>query len=404
MTSQFFQLASINKCKWNKDVSKFCKFPEQTSTSFFLFNLDYSKFVDHLVKRPKKVQDLKRPKVEPAEKQMKSSFAQATMAFVHWWNLSLLLKRNIDLCTKLLLITIILLQSCFECGKALTELEMDALGKLYNSTNGANWKVTWDIDWNNFYQNNWCTFYGVMCSDPFAPVYVQALSLSNNSLNGTLPSELGNLDKLMTLELAFNQLHGTIPSELGNLGLLVGLQLQYNSMQGSIPAELGYAYLSLGNNKLNGTIPKELSTCVQIYALLANDNQLSGSLPAELSELKLLQQLELENNFLEGTIPEEYGDLLQLQWLTVGNNMLEGTIPLVLYQNCRTMATFQVQNNRFHGTIPPDINQWGLLNQLDMSRNFFSGTIPPEIASFPLLDVLLLSHNQLNGTLPPELL
>ena len=46
------------------------------------------------------------------------------------------------------------------------------------------------------------------------------LSLANNGLTGDIPSELGLLTKLSTLELHGNELTGIVPTELGNLSLL----------------------------------------------------------------------------------------------------------------------------------------------------------------------------------------
>ena len=52
------------------------------------------------------------------------------------------------------------------------------------------------------------------------------LSLQDNGLSGTLPSELGSLSNLQRLELAWNSLSGTLPSELGDLSNLQELSLE----------------------------------------------------------------------------------------------------------------------------------------------------------------------------------
>jgi hypothetical protein len=65
------------------------------------------------------------------------------------------------------------------------------------------------------------------------------LGLSNNQLEGEIPSELGKCIMLKRLGLSNNQLEGGIPGELGNCTKLEKLFLQGNKLRGEIPSELG---------------------------------------------------------------------------------------------------------------------------------------------------------------------
>ena len=70
------------------------------------------------------------------------------------------------------------------------------------------------------------------------PSRVTELDLSNESLSGTIPAELGTLFELTTLDLRSNSLTGSIPRELGWLFNLEELRLSGNSLTGCIPVTL----------------------------------------------------------------------------------------------------------------------------------------------------------------------
>ena len=84
------------------------------------------------------------------------------------------------------------------------------LHELYSSTGGINWIDTWDFSSGE----SWCSFHGITCDD-FDQII--KISLEQNNLEGTIPSELGMLASLRSLRLHYNYIAGTIPSELGAL-------------------------------------------------------------------------------------------------------------------------------------------------------------------------------------------
>ena len=202
-----------------------------------------------------------------------------------------------------------------------------ALVALYNVTNGSSWLV--DTNWlSNRPLGEW---YGVSTD---ADGRVTGLSLGDNQLSGSIPSELGNLANLEFLWLSGNELSGSIPSELGNLDNLEWLSLGSNQLSGSIPSELGnldnLEWLSLGSNQLSGSIPPELGNLDNLYSLSLSNNELSGSIPSELGNLANLAELWLDGNQLSGSIPSELGNLANLEHLLLGGNQLSGCVPAAL--------------------------------------------------------------------------
>ncbi|KAG7951397.1 hypothetical protein I3843_12G005600, partial [Carya illinoinensis] len=85
------------------------------------------------------------------------------------------------------------------------------------------------------------------------------INLRNNSLSGTIPTEIGCLKRLRNLDLSHNKLKGTIPTQISELTDLEYLDLSTNHLYGEIPVSLINLHFlrifSVANNNLNGAIP-----------------------------------------------------------------------------------------------------------------------------------------------------
>ena len=131
---------------------------------------------------------------------------------------------------------------------------------------------------------------------------------------GPIPSEIGYLTNLTTLQLCGNQLTGSIPEEIGNLTNLTELWIaNHPQLSGSIPEEIGnltnLEYLWLHNNELIGSIPEEIGNLTKLVGLNLGGNQLSGSIPEEIGNLTNLTYLYLFENQLSGEVPESICNL-----------------------------------------------------------------------------------------------
>ena len=119
-----------------------------------------------------------------------------------------------------------------------------------------------------------------------SPPRAQEINLRGLTLTGSIPPQLGALDKLQRLDLSYNALDGVIPPELGNLGSLRSLALSGNFLRGAIPRELGQLAklreLLLEQNLLSGPVPQELVNLGHLEALSLGRNHLLSCLPTEL--------------------------------------------------------------------------------------------------------------------------
>eukprot|EP00543_Licmophora_paradoxa_P010206 CAMPEP_0202475322 /NCGR_PEP_ID=MMETSP1360-20130828/92838_1 /ASSEMBLY_ACC=CAM_ASM_000848 /TAXON_ID=515479 /ORGANISM="Licmophora paradoxa, Strain CCMP2313" /LENGTH=505 /DNA_ID=CAMNT_0049102475 /DNA_START=33 /DNA_END=1550 /DNA_ORIENTATION=+ len=124
---------------------------------------------------------------------------------------------------------------------------------------------------------------------------------------------------------------GSIPTQVGLLTQLTSLDLFNNALTGSIPTELGMltklSWLFLHNNALTGSLPTQLGMLIQLNSLSLYSNELRGHIPTELGMLQQLSFLHLFNNAFTGSIPTQLESLTQLVSLMIYDNELTGTVP-----------------------------------------------------------------------------
>ena len=163
------------------------------------------------------------------------------------------------------------------------------------------------------------------------------------SRGGTVPSEIGDLVALQSLNLAASNLSGSIPPELGSIAGLQELHLEGNELSGNIPSELGNLSnlrgLYLFDNRLSGNIPPELGNLKKLKELYLHENRLTGGIPLELGNLGNLRQFAVSMNDLTGPIPPELGNLESLWGLYISSNSLTGCVPAPLSSHLIVLET-----------------------------------------------------------------
>ncbi|KAL2242176.1 receptor-like protein kinase HAIKU2 [Sesamum indicum] len=255
------------------------------------------------------------------------------------------------------------------------------------------------------------------------------LYLSNCSIEGEIPEEIGNLGELIELELAQNYITGEIPRGITKLKKLWQLELYLNDLTGELPPGLGnltnLEYFDASTNRLYGNL-SEIRFLNKLKSLQLFQNQFSGEVPAELGDFKNLVNLSLYENKLTGQLPQKLGSWAEFIFIDVSENFLTGPIPpdmckkgtmvklLMLqnnftgeipgsYANCTTLIRFRVSKNRLSGQVPGGI--WGLPNAelIDLAENDFEGPITSDIGNAESLANLVLGKNRFSGELPSQI-
>jgi hypothetical protein len=215
---------------------------------------------------------------------------------------------------------------------------------------------------------------------------LKSLYLDSNRLSGPIPPEIEKLGQLQLARLGGNRF-SSLPIELFNLKKLITLELWGNNLAGQIPDEISnlssLQELNLSFNDFSGDIPAGLGELVFLHNLNLSHNQLSGSIPGTLGELASLNQLDLSFNQLAGSLPVELANLDQLYWLDVSYNQLTGVVPEILLQ--APLSERRLWGNLFEGTVvahegltPVDYQGARFEFDSDLASSVWPETVPAE--------------------------
>ncbi|XP_061354221.1 leucine-rich repeat receptor protein kinase HPCA1-like [Gastrolobium bilobum] len=238
---------------------------------------------------------------------------------------------------------------------------------------------------------------------------LQVLTLIGCGFNDAIPDTIGNLQRLVQLSLNSNKFYGPIPPSIGRLSRITWLDLSENLLYGPIPISNGTTpgldmlfnclHFHFWSNKLSGNIPPQLfSSGMSLKHALFESNQLNGSIPSTLGLVQSLEVVRLDSNLLSGNIPPNISNLGNLRDLFLSNNNLSGPLPNLTGMN--SLNYLDMSNNSFD---PSDIPLWlstlQYLTTIVMENTSLKGTIPVSLFSLVQLQTVDLKDNQLSGTL-----
>lgn len=251
-------------------------------------------------------------------------------------------------------------------------------------------------------------------NDPCSPSYWQGVTCVNNSvvgikwkefdLRGSIPSEVGYLINLTSMNLGYNTLTSSIPPSIASLTKLSYLDLSLNYLTSSIPSEIGslqqLQYLDLSYNILVSTISSQIGLLSNLIILDLSENFLTSSIPfLHMSSLSHIVRLSLFDNLLTSSIPSEVGSMSKLFNLDLSENFLTSSIPseVGLLSN---LFSLELTSNLLTSTIPPEIGLLTGLSQLHLNKLALTGSIPESMGAMTVLTLMYLDGNSLTSSIP----
>jgi len=238
------------------------------------------------------------------------------------------------------------------------------------------------------------------------------LSVANNNLSGSLPSNVGSLKSLKFLDVSNNQFSGPVPEGIGNLRSLQNLSLAGNNFSGPLPESMdglmSLQSLDVSRNSLSGPLPVALKGLKSLVALNVSYNAFTKGIPSGLGLLVNLQSLDLSWNQLEGGVDWKFLIESAVAHVDFSGNLLTSTTPKelkFLADISETVLYLNLSNNKLTGSLIDgvELSTFGRLKVLDLSNNQLSGDLPGFNYVYDL-EVLRLANNAFTGFVPSGLL
>ncbi|KAL1542381.1 receptor-like protein 32 [Salvia divinorum] len=261
---------------------------------------------------------------------------------------------------------------------------------------------------------------------------IRVLLLSDNLLDGTFQlQKLQSLPKLMVLDLSYNNLSidtANLSSNSGGFGFpqfhklhlascnlyefpnlrnqsyLESLDLSNNHIRGDIPSwiwGLEMSYLNLSFNLLTGMEqPRYIPASVSYLDL--QSNMLSVVLFSLIPTSRNLSYsvILLANNRLTGVVPTSICNASSLRALDLSFNNLSGSIPPCLIKENLVSEVLNLRGNKISGVIPDRFSSECGLQTFDVSNNNLGGKVPKSLANCKKLLVMNVGNNNLEDSFP----
>ncbi|KAD5318156.1 hypothetical protein E3N88_18102 [Mikania micrantha] len=258
----------------------------------------------------------------------------------------------------------------------------------------------------------------------FNLVHLQMLNLSMNDFaKSRIPSEIGCLQNLRSLDLSSSSFSGQIPSEIVHLVHLSSLHLSWNTLKLESPSLETLVQnltrleeLHLAGIDISSSVPSFLANLSLLRSIHLEDCQLRDEFPVTLFQLPqlkfvsmaknpklvgslhafhsntILEHLDLGSTGFSGSIPGSLSNMTQLSHLNLGQNQLTGLVPSL--ENLSKLIFLDLSDNHFKNEKLPDwLSKLSKLNELRLDRMSIHDEIPLSLANLTILSIISITDN-----------
>ncbi|KAG4381359.1 hypothetical protein JHK82_042182 [Glycine max] len=237
------------------------------------------------------------------------------------------------------------------------------------------------------------------------------LSMSNNSISGTLPDNIADFKSLEFLDISNNLFSSSLPLGIGELRSLQNLSLAGNNFSGPIPDSISemasIKSLDLSRNSFSGMLPVTLTKTTSLVSLNLSHNGFTGKVPKGFELIPALEKLDLHGNMLEGNLDVVFMLLSSASYVDLSENMLSSSDSKkkFLPRISESIKHLNLSHNKLTGSLASGAAEpvFENLKVLDLSYNQLDGELPGFDFVYDL-EVLRLSNNRFSGFIPNGLL
>jgi hypothetical protein len=189
---------------------------------------------------------------------------------------------------------------------------------------------------------------------------LKTLQIVGSKLKGEIPSFFYDMTTLEVVRLNTNDLTGSLSEKLGQLTNLTDLYLNGNKQfSGNIPSAIGQlkklVSINVAQTAVGGPIPQSLTGCESLKNFMAYSAGFTGEIPDFWDQLPTIGVLQLyDNPGLEGPIPATIGTLKSATGIQLKNCNLTGNIP-ASFGGLEKCGNLQLNGNKLSGVVPAEV-------------------------------------------------
>ncbi|MXO33635.1 hypothetical protein GFU95_01220 [Apibacter sp. B3889] len=236
------------------------------------------------------------------------------------------------------------------------EEEYRALVKLYQTTNGKQWKEKWDISTNNLHIKSWK---GIIHNGG----HIIEINLSDNNLNGIIPKEIADLPKLKSINLSSNCISGIEKIIPSNVTVILDHQ---NIDLGNLPLSDQTVIKDTSINRYDHKSQKFIS---QSYSITIGDFSKNITIPEKgIKLVDLIQRWNIPNKeeiiLKQITGTTKYSNLIYSLTFKDGDSNMDGVVNVLDIQTI--LNYLQSISPKYFNYSASDINKDSEINLLDV--------------------------------------
>ncbi|KAE8819682.1 Tyrosine-sulfated glycopeptide receptor 1 [Hordeum vulgare] len=249
---------------------------------------------------------------------------------------------------------------------------------------------------------------GIICSSDGTVIDVL---LTSEGLKGGISPSLGNLTGLLHLNMSQNSLEGSLPTVLVFSRSIIGLNVSFNHLKGHLQEmqssnpSLPLHVLNISSNSFTGQSPLTTwEVTKNLVAFNASNNSFTGQIPSSICiNAPSFSMLDLSYNQFSGNISLGLGSCSMLRVLKVGHNHLTKALHVGLF-NATSLEHLSLANNGLQGVLDGShIVKLSNLTVLDLGSTGLCGKILDSVGQLRRLKKLYLDNNNMCGELPSTL-